>query len=214
MAAEQQVKKRNNLIAMLLPALVCLGCIILYHTIQEIIKPKNKFDNVRGLLTSQITSVDADIAGLNERIGSTRMKIVELQSAIQHKAADLVDPGAEPNWFFHPFEHKKWEARNSVYVALKDEILELRSRVGDFQVSVSNFERKCESLDVRRLNLRDKLREADSPANKLTFFFRIVWNDYVRVFLHLLLSVSILALSVRAAFRTVLLNGRIGIAQI
>lgn len=132
---------------------------------------------------------------LKRQIESTQAKLVRLKGCISAKEQEyntalrnliLIDPGPQPSWWLHPWDHYWWAQKNAAYLTAQE--------------VCDGLKRECDEA-------RSGLQETECNLQALTGGF---WNNFARPFLHFMLGFAVIAFAVNRTFRVILIRGMLG----
>jgi hypothetical protein len=135
-------------------------------------------------------------------LGSLKAKLdeyTEVGKKIDDLNAKLIESlGPEPNWFWHPWDHKAWaEMKKNLETAKAD----IQKNLADLKLRRTKLVEETDGL-ARDPEKVMEIINSIAP-------YKLFWNDILSPILHLLFLLAILRYSASRILRLLLINGLI-----
>jgi hypothetical protein len=146
--------------------------------------------------------------------------LVDHARKIKEESAALVDPGPEPSWWIHPFNHSVWSAKKKVFDKCNEEIQQLKVALDTDQHKIDVYVTQEGSLlqelaeETAHLNSLQSAQGSQQVIDATTTLGRTGWNRYVSPVLHIFFLWYIFRLMAHVALRFALIKGWIGYATV
>ncbi len=179
--------------------------------------------------------IENEILAVEEKLNNAAAAVKELGLRLGEKRSQLFDPGPEPTkppwWtdllthtiggpvFISPSEliywglYGKWRLNKAAYDRLNNEIAELGRKLESTNSDVVRFSKE-KDLKRGRLEEVQKLVASLKMKQFVAFYAEVAWNDWIRPFLHVMLLFASAMVTLRIAFRLVLLRQWIGVGRV